>query len=99
MQSAKCRICGQPVTDMYGPTDLCTVHQKQKSNLLHVQTISRVLAILVSIPLLIGIILSLIQINSGLTTYFFVLWQATVLIIALSILYITTSKMRRYYQK
>jgi uncharacterized membrane protein len=96
MSTAKCKKCGNPISDMYLSQGLCEKCNKEKQKLIHAQFTLRAFGILVTIPLIIGLVLAQIGINSGLTTYFFILWQSSTVLVALIGMYYFTKKLRKY---
>jgi hypothetical protein len=96
MESVKCKICGNPISDAYSKTELCPFHTKEKSRLIHFQYGLRAFTILSCLPLVVSLILALAGVQSELTSYFYVLWQLGLVLAGLLALYFVIYKLRDY---
>ena len=83
MSSLRCKRCGLPVSDAYSKESYCASCGKKKSNLEHVDIFFRAFSIFSIIPILVALILALVHINSNLTYFYFIAYQAFLTILSM----------------
>lgn len=76
MSSLRCKRCGNPVSDAYSKWGYCAVHGKEKQRLDNLDVFFRAFSIICLAPILAAVVFALVGINSSLTLFYFIIWQA-----------------------